>query len=161
MVAAACPESNFPQLEMGEERIPLLGGDIAVLLAGPLGPAAGDERPMVRDHIFRVDRRVTHRCVHGRMPADLGSDVRWKSGADGIGDEDSPEVVGAPLQRLAGGGDPGSLRRGDKALPDVAAGDGPVLGAETPLEQQRLDPRRAIGVGWAWQARRGSRTRAS
>ena len=52
MVAAACPKSNFSQLEMGEECIPFLGSEIAVLLAGPLGPAAGDERPMMRDHIF-------------------------------------------------------------------------------------------------------------
>src|ERR1035441_2159206 len=102
VVAAARPESNFSQLEMGEERIPFLGGEIAVLLAGPLGPAAGDERPMVRDHIFRVDRRVTHRCVHSRVTADLGSDVRGQPRANGIGDKDSPEIVGAPLQRLAG-----------------------------------------------------------
>ena len=45
VVAAACPESHFPQLEVGEELIPFPGGEIAVFLAGPLGPAACDERP--------------------------------------------------------------------------------------------------------------------
>jgi hypothetical protein len=125
------------QLEVGEERIPFLRGEIAVLLAGPLGPATGDERPMVRDHVLGVDRGVAHRCVHSRVTADLGRDVRGQPGANGVGDENSPEIVRAPLQWLAGGGDLGGLRRSDEALPDVAAGQRPILGAEAPLEQER------------------------
>ena len=94
VVAAACPESHFPQFEVGEELIPFLGGEIAVFLAGPLGPAACDERPMVRDHILGVDRGVSHRRVHGGVTAELGRDVRGQPGADGVGDEDPPEIVG-------------------------------------------------------------------
>lgn len=55
------------------------------------------------------------------MTADLGRDVRWQPGADGIGDEES-SIVGAPLQWLASGGDLGGLRRSNEALPNVAAG---------------------------------------
>jgi hypothetical protein len=58
MIASACSESDLPQLEVGEERIPFLGGEITVLLAGPLGPATRDERPVMRDDVLRVDRRV-------------------------------------------------------------------------------------------------------
>jgi hypothetical protein len=94
VVATACSKSHFSQLEMGEERIPFLGGEIAVLRTGPLGPAAGDERPMVRDHILGIDRGVSHRCVHSRVATNFGRDVRGQSGANGIGCKDSPEIVG-------------------------------------------------------------------
>jgi hypothetical protein len=59
--------------------------------------------------------------------------MRRQPRADGVGDEDPPKVVGAPLQRLVGGGDPRGLRCGDEALSDVAAGEWPVLGAEAPF----------------------------
>jgi len=55
-VAAAGPQGDLPQLEMGEEFVPFGSGEIAVFFAGPLGPAAGDERPVVGDHVFGVDR---------------------------------------------------------------------------------------------------------
>jgi hypothetical protein len=55
-VAAAGPEGYLPQLEVGEELVPLGGGEIAVLFAGPLGAAAGDECPVVGDDVFGVDR---------------------------------------------------------------------------------------------------------
>jgi hypothetical protein len=43
VVAAACSEGYFAQLEVGEEVLPLPGCEVAVFLAWPLGPAAGDE----------------------------------------------------------------------------------------------------------------------
>jgi hypothetical protein len=94
---------------MGEEVLPFLGGEVAIFLTGSLGPAAGDERPMVCDHVLGVDGRVSHRRVHSGMAADLRRDVRGQPGADGIGDEDPPKIVGTPFQRLASGGDLGGL----------------------------------------------------
>jgi hypothetical protein len=76
---------------------------------------------MVRDHVLGVDRGVSHRCVHSGVTADLGRDVRGQPGADGVGDEDPPKIVGPPLQRLAGSGDLRGLRGGDEALPDQEA----------------------------------------
>lgn len=61
---------------VGEEVLPLPDCEVAVFLAWPLGPAAGDERPMVRDHVLGVDRGVSHRRVHSGVTADLGRDVR-------------------------------------------------------------------------------------
>jgi hypothetical protein len=43
------------------------------------------------------------------MTAELGGDMRWQPGADGVGDEDPPKIVGPPLKGLAGGGDLGGL----------------------------------------------------
>lgn len=45
VVATACSESYFSAVRSGVERLPFLGGEVAVFLAGPLGPATGDERP--------------------------------------------------------------------------------------------------------------------
>lgn len=39
VVAAADPECDLTQLEMGEELIPLARGEIAVFFTGPLGAA--------------------------------------------------------------------------------------------------------------------------
>src|ERR1035438_1416759 len=55
-VTAAGPQRNFPQLEMREELVPFGSGQITVLFTRPLGPAAGDKRPMMGDHVFGVDR---------------------------------------------------------------------------------------------------------
>ena len=41
---------------MGQELVPFANGEITVFFAGPLGPPAGDERPVVGDHVFGVDR---------------------------------------------------------------------------------------------------------
>jgi hypothetical protein len=48
---------------MGEEFVPFSEGEVTVFLAGPLGPAAGDEGPVVGDHVFGVDRGVAHSGV--------------------------------------------------------------------------------------------------
>jgi hypothetical protein len=105
MVASACPESDFPQLEVGEELVPFLDREVTVLIAGPFGPAARDERPVMRDDVFGVDRGISHRGVHSGVAAHLGRDVWGQPGADGVGDEDPPEIVGVPVQRLAAGPD--------------------------------------------------------
>src|SRR5271166_6687927 len=105
IVTAADAERDFPELEMGQELIPYAKGEITVFFAGPFGPAAGDERPVVGDHVFGIDRGISHGGVQDGVAADLRGDVRRQSGPQGVGDEDSPEVMGAPLQRLAGGGD--------------------------------------------------------
>jgi hypothetical protein len=55
-VAAAGPQGDFTQLEMREEFVPFGGGQITVFFTRPLGPAAGDERPMMGDYVFGVDR---------------------------------------------------------------------------------------------------------
>ena len=56
VVASADPEGDLPQLEVGEEFIPFGGAELAVFFAGPFGSAAGDESPMVGDHVLGVDR---------------------------------------------------------------------------------------------------------
>ena len=60
-----------------------------------------------------------------------------QTGADGIGHEESAEVVGSPLERFAGDGDLGGVRGRDEAFADVAAGQRSVLGAVPALEQER------------------------
>ncbi len=136
-VAAAGPQGNFPQLEMREELVPFGSGQITVFFTRPLGPAAGDERPMMGDHVFGVDRGVAHGGIQQGMSADFRGDVRGQPGPQGVSDEDSPEVMGPPFERFAGGGDLRGLRRRDHAFADVAAADRPVLVAVAPLEQER------------------------
>jgi len=136
-VAAAGSEGYLPQLEVGEELVPFGGGEIAVFFAGSLGAAAGDERPVVGDDVFGVDRGVAHGGVEQGVPADFRGDVRGKPGPQGVGDEDPAEVMGPPLERFAGGGDLRGLRGRDHAFADIAAADRPVLVAVAPLEQER------------------------
>ena len=66
IVTAADAERDFPELEMGQEFVPFASGEITVFFAGPLGPAAGDERPVVGDHVFGVDRGISHGGVQQR-----------------------------------------------------------------------------------------------
>src|SRR5712691_59949 len=100
VVTAADPEGDLAQLEVGQELVPFGNGELPVFFAGPFGPAAGDERPVVGDHVLGVDRGVPHRGVKNGVAADLRGDVRWQPGPQGVGDKDSPEVMGPPLQRL-------------------------------------------------------------
>ena len=87
VVAAAYPERDFAQLKVGQKFVPFCSVELAVLLAGPLGPAAGDERPVGVDDFFGVDGLVSHRgadvCVAGH---ELG-DVRGHAVQHGIGDK--------------------------------------------------------------------------
>jgi hypothetical protein len=55
-VAAAGPEGYLAQLEVGKELVPFGGGEFTVFFAGPFGAAAGDERPVMGDDVFGVDR---------------------------------------------------------------------------------------------------------
>ena len=55
VISAADAEGDFPELEMGEEFVPLGGGELTVFFAGPLSAAAGDERPVVSYDVFGVD----------------------------------------------------------------------------------------------------------
>jgi hypothetical protein len=57
VVAAAGSECDLAQLEVGQKFLPLLGVEVAVLLAGPFGPTAGDEGPMVGGDVLRIDRK--------------------------------------------------------------------------------------------------------
>ena len=54
--SAACPERNFPSLEMAEELLPFGVGGGAVFLPGTGGPPPGDEGTVRRDDLFGVDR---------------------------------------------------------------------------------------------------------
>ena len=76
VVSTAGSESDLPQLEVGEDLLPFGGGELTVFLAGPLGAAAGDEGPVMRDHVFGVDRGVPHRGVDRGVATDPGRDVR-------------------------------------------------------------------------------------
>ena len=109
VVAAADPERDLAQLEVGQEFVPFCSGELTVFFAGPLGPAAGDERPVVGDHVFGVDRGIAHGGVQDGVAADLRSDVGWQPGPQGVGHEDSPEVMGPPFQGFTGDGDPRGL----------------------------------------------------
>jgi hypothetical protein len=104
-VSAAAAQGDLPQLEMGQEFVPFLGAEVAVFLARPFGPAAGDEGPMMGDHVFGVDRGVPHGGVQLLVTADLGRDMRGQARPYRIGHEDSAEVVGSPLERFAGDGE--------------------------------------------------------
>src|SRR5260370_10289378 len=109
VVTAGDSEGDLAQLEVGQELGPFGSGELTVFVAGPFGPAAGDKRPVVGDHVLGVDRRIPHRGIENGVAADLRSDVRWQPGPQGVGDKDSPEVMGSPFQRLACDGDLSSL----------------------------------------------------
>ncbi|GAA2341797.1 hypothetical protein [Dactylosporangium salmoneum] len=73
VVATAGSESDLPQLEVREELVPFRGGELTVFLAGSLGAAAGDEGPVMRDHVLGVDRLslATSDIATVRMPSRL------------------------------------------------------------------------------------------
>src|SRR6266498_2528422 len=75
---------------MGQELLPLSSIELAIFFAGSLGSAAGDERPVVSDHVLGVDRGVPHRGVEKGVAADLRRDVRRKPRSEGVGGEDVP-----------------------------------------------------------------------
>jgi hypothetical protein len=55
-VTSADAEFELPQFEVAQELLPLLWGEVAIFGAWPKGPPAGNERPVVRDHVVGVDR---------------------------------------------------------------------------------------------------------
>src|ERR1700739_2664642 len=89
--------------EVAEELGPFLVGGDAVFLAGPQGPAAGQERQVCLDCLVGVDGLVSHGYVQVPVTGDDLGDVRGQAAHDGVGDEDPPEVVGTVVQRAAVG----------------------------------------------------------
>jgi len=75
MVAVACSESYFLQFEGGEELVPFLGAEFAVFLAGSFGSVAGDECPMVCDHVLGVDRGGQALCRPLNIAPNTGSNL--------------------------------------------------------------------------------------
>src|SRR5215472_13698999 len=136
--AAAGPVGDFAPLEVAEELVPLLVGGRAVFAAGPQGASARDERAVAVDDFLRVDRLVSHGGVDVAVAADELGDVRWHAVEDGVGDEDSPEVMRAESQRLPGvAGEPGLAQRDVQQVADRLGADRAVLQAEGALEQKR------------------------
>ena len=88
---------------MSEEGIPLFLGRSTVFLAGPGCPAAGDERPVGLDRLGGVDGLVTDRGADVLVPADDLGDVGRQAAHDGIGHEDSPEIVRGEHERVSDG----------------------------------------------------------
>ena len=133
----ACPEREFPALEVTEELLPLLVGRDTVLLARTKCPAPGDEGTVPVDHFFGVDRLVTHGDVEVLMAGDELGDMGRHAVQDRVGDEHPTEVMRRESEWLGvASGDPGPLPGADEQMADRLRGDGTVLGTEAALEQQ-------------------------
>jgi hypothetical protein len=102
---------------MREELVPFGGGEFTVFFTRLLGPAAGDERPMMGDHVFGVDRlwrspwwypagharRFSRRCAGAARRRASVTKILRKS-------------WGPPFERLTGGGDLRGLRGRESVL---------------------------------------------
>ena len=73
--AAARAELDFAFLEVGEELVPFVVGDVAIFLDGSQCSAAGDERSVVFDHVTVIDSDVALGGVEVVVAEDLGGDV--------------------------------------------------------------------------------------
>src|SRR4051794_4361467 len=93
--AGAGADGELAAFEVAEEVLPLGVGGSAVLLGGPQGAAAGDEGAVGFDGLGGVDGVVAHGGVDVGVAGDDLGDVGWQAGADGVGDEQASEVVGA------------------------------------------------------------------
>ena len=90
------------------------------------------------DRLVGVDSLVAEGDVDVAVPGDDLGDVRREAVHDGVGDEHPAEVVGCVKQRgRAGIGQSGAGEGAGEHLADGGGGDRAVLGADTPLEQQR------------------------
>src|SRR5687767_2989908 len=89
--AGAC--GDFSQLEVAEEFFPFRVGGDAVFLAWAQGPSAGEEGQVGLDGLVGVDGLVSDGDVDVAVARDDLGDVWWQAAHDGVGDEDSPEVV--------------------------------------------------------------------
>ena len=135
--APAVAEGDAAALEVAEELVPLGVGGGAVLFARPGGPALGDEGPVSADGLLGVGRLVAHRGVYVLVSEYELGDVRGHAVEDGVGGEDPSEVVGPEGEGLAvGAGDAGGGERAGQEVADSVGGDGAVLQADDPLEQQ-------------------------
>lgn len=137
--AAADPGGDLATFEVAEELLPFLIRGRPVLLAGPHGPASGEESQVGLDGLLGIDGLVGHGDADVLVACDDLGDVRRQPVEDGVGDEDSPEVVGRVVQWSAvvlvdqAGVGQGLVEEGG----DEAAADHVVLGAEPALKQQR------------------------
>lgn len=156
-VPGADPKSDLPELEVVQELVPLLRGEVAVLFAGAQAAPSGDEGPVVSDDVFGVDRGVSHRGSKIGMPEDLGGDVRRQARAEGFGREEPPEIMRGELQwPLRGVGEPGDSQDVEEELAQGGAGYRPAFGAARPLEQEghRRTPGPLVGVVGGHQRQR-------
>ena len=85
---------------MAEELFPFLGGGDAVFFARAQGPAAGEEGQVGLDGLVGVDRLISHSGIDVFVACDDLGDMRGQAAHDGIGDEDSPEIVRRVMQGL-------------------------------------------------------------
>ena len=135
--SAAVAQGDSAAFEVAEELLPFGVGGGAVFLAGAGGATASDEGAVAVDDLLGIDRLVAHGGVDVAVPDDQLGDVRRHPVENGVGDEQSPEIVGGEQQwgsaRVgeAGAGE-GVVEQG----PDTAGGNGPVLDADFPLQQQ-------------------------
>ena len=135
--ASAVAEGDAAALEVAEELVPFGVGRGPVFLAGAELAAAGDEGAVAVDGFFGVDRFVAHCGVDVVVAEDELGDVGRHAVEDGVGGEDPAEVVGPEGEGLAvGAGDAGGGERAGEEVADSVGGDGPVLQADGPLEQQ-------------------------
>jgi hypothetical protein len=91
------------------------------------------------DGFVGVDGLVSHGDVDVAVAGDDLGNVWWPAAHDGIGDEDSPEVVGRVMQGLPVGGvfQAGVDERGVGHGPQRAVADRSDLAEEPALEQHR------------------------
>src|SRR5262250_1871581 len=94
-------ERDLAEAEMVAEFGPLGVGRLAVFLAGPLAAAAGDELPVVADHLGRVDGDVALSGVQVKVAQELGSDMDRQAAVNGLGGEDPAKIMGGEPQRGA------------------------------------------------------------
>ena len=135
--ASAVAECDAAALEVAEELFPFGVGGGAVFLAGAQLPPAGDEGAVSVDGLLGVDSLVSHGGVDVLVAEEDLGDVGRHAVEDGVGGEDAAEVVGLEVEGLAvGAGDAGAGERVGEQVADAADGDGPVLQAGGPLEQQ-------------------------
>ena len=135
--AAAVAQSDAAALEVAEELVPFGVGGGAIFLAGTGGAAAGDEGAVAVDHFLGVDGLISHGGVDVAVPDDQLGDVRRHPVEDGVGDEQSSEIVGGEQQwGSTRGGQAGSGEGVVEQCPHAAGGDWPVLDADFALEQQ-------------------------
>ena len=104
---AVCPaafaERDLPTLEMAEEIIPFGIGRYAIFLARAQGAAARDEGSMSVDRLLWIDGLVAHSGVDVLVTQEHLSDVGWHPVEDGLGGEDSSQVVRDEVEPLAVG----------------------------------------------------------
>src|SRR6266852_3198668 len=98
--ASTCSRSDFSQLEVAEEFFPFLVGGDAIFLARAQASAASEKGEVGLDGLVRVDGLVAHGDVDVAVACNDLGDMRWQAANDGIGDKDSPEVVGRVMKRL-------------------------------------------------------------